>query len=417
MNGAIQRLDFDLVFKRSHYSAYFSFVIIFIVVFNIKSQEARIVYLTPSDSWSGAGLLGVTIRLDNYAGAEDRFIRVLSVDTESGSSPASVAGLLGDGTDFILGTTHHTINSLSHFAHLLNDSVDRVIELYVYNSSTDIVRVVPLLPSYEWNKNGGKGLLGAEVGTGYLHRLPYKSRSTSGSCVERKVRYVPTAHKEDNVLLVEDAPQMEMEPPDTDDDDNSDNVEEVYSEPKRASIPEENAREAVATAEVFPVQSVEVRAELPSTAVPGAVPAASSLPVSSVSHEPEPATLPQSTGQPQQNRTLEAARPSLQPFAPPPLIANRVPAHSAAPALSPLGAPPLPPAGQNTAYGANVVPQTLSYPPPASVGPSSYSYYGAGQPPTGAAGSYGSNYSVPPTYSYASAMPPPPVGYRPYSQQ
>lgn len=398
------------------------------MVFNIKSQEARIVYLTPSDTWGGAGLLGVTIRLDNYAGAEDRFIRVLSVDTENGSSPASVAGLLGDGTDFILGTTHHTINSLSHFAQLLHDNVDRVIELYVYNSSSDVVRVVPLLPSYEWNKNGGRGLLGAEVGTGYLHRLPYKSRSTSGSCVERKVRYVPTAHKKENVLLVEDAPQMEMEPPDTDDDDNSDNVEEVYTEPKRSQIPvditvegksQSPPIETMTAAEAFPVQSVEVHTDRPSTGIPVDVTIASSLSVATVSHEPKPASALHLAPLP--NRTFGDARPPIQPFAPPPLIGNHsVPARAPGNALSPLGAPPPPRPGTSSdaaVTGGNIVPQALSYQqaPPAAVGPPSYSYYGAGPTPAGTAGSYGSNYSVPSYSSYASTMPPPPVGYRPYS--
>lgn len=396
------------------------------MVFNIKSQEARIVHLTPSDTWGGAGLLGVTIRLDNYAGAEDRFIRVLSVDTENGNSPASVAGLLTDGTDFILGTTHHTINSLSHFARLLNENVDRVIELYVYNSSTDVVRVVPLLPSYEWNKNGGKGLLGAEVGTGYLHRLPYKSRSTSGSCVERKVRYVPTAHTEANVVLVEDAPQMEMEPPDTDDDDNSDIVEEVYTEPKRTSIAVDHSQddekqtvssEAEATSKVISAQSVEVQEERPAAGLSSEVTADVVAPILSVAQEPEPVP-PQSV--PQQSRGGYHV-PPLQPFVPPPVLPNRTVLPIRNTALSPLGAPPLPPqVGASNAptasYSANIVPQALSYQqPPPPAGAASYSYYGGGPPPMGTSGSYGSNYSVPPTYSYASTMPPPPVGYRPYS--
>jgi hypothetical protein len=57
----------------------------------------------------------------------------------------------------------------------------------VYNCDTDVVRVVALLPTSSW---GGRGLLGAAVGTGYLHRLPSRSRHTEGVSVERKVRYV-----------------------------------------------------------------------------------------------------------------------------------------------------------------------------------------------------------------------------------
>jgi hypothetical protein len=73
----------------------------FSVVWNIKSQEQRFVDLTPDDSWGGAGLLGVTIRLDNYGGADERLIRVLEVENDS---PASVAGLVPM-KDYLLGTT------------------------------------------------------------------------------------------------------------------------------------------------------------------------------------------------------------------------------------------------------------------------------------------------------------------------
>jgi hypothetical protein len=40
--------------------------LIYTVVYNIKRGEARLVKLTPDDNWGGAGLMGATIRLDNY---------------------------------------------------------------------------------------------------------------------------------------------------------------------------------------------------------------------------------------------------------------------------------------------------------------------------------------------------------------
>jgi hypothetical protein len=125
----------------------------------------------------------VTIRLDNYAGAEDRLIRVLDVEDRS---PAHVAGLVPY-QDYLLGTTTSTLDSTETLAALLKAHRDRVVELYVYNCDTDVVRVVALLPTSSW---GGRGLLGAAVGTGYLHRLPSRSRHTEGVSVERKVRYV-----------------------------------------------------------------------------------------------------------------------------------------------------------------------------------------------------------------------------------
>ena len=128
-------------------------------------------------------MLGVTIRLDNYAGAEERLIRVLTVEPKS---PAAVAGLVPE-KDFILGTTHQTLDSSDSLAELLYQNIDQVVEFYVYNSDSDLVRTVVLMPTYSW---GGEGLLGAEVGTGYLHRLPRHARTTDGASVERKVRYV-----------------------------------------------------------------------------------------------------------------------------------------------------------------------------------------------------------------------------------
>ena len=159
------------------------------MVYNIKSGDARLVKLTPEEDWGGAGLLGVTIRLDNYAGAEERLIRVLTVEPKS---PAAVAGLVPE-KDFILGTTHQTLDTAQALADLLYQNVDQVVEFYVYNTDSDLVRTVVLMPTLSW---GGDGLLGAEVGTGYLHRLPHASRGTDGASVERKVRYVQQPQQE-----------------------------------------------------------------------------------------------------------------------------------------------------------------------------------------------------------------------------
>lgn len=103
------------------------------------------------------------------------------------SSPASIAGLVPL-QDFLLGTTAAAFGSTQILATILQDHIDEVIEVYVYNSESDIVRVVALMPTLSWGP--GRGLLGAEVGTGYLHRLPNNCRGTIGRSVERKVRWV-----------------------------------------------------------------------------------------------------------------------------------------------------------------------------------------------------------------------------------
>lgn len=151
------------------------------VVHNIKSNSQRLVKIIPSSNWGGAGLLGVTIRLDNYGGADERLIRVLSVEH---NSPAAIAGLTPL-TDYLLGTTSTSFDSDEMLAEVLYVHIDRIVEIYVYSTETDMVRVVTLMPTNSW---GGRGLLGAEVGTGYLHGFPKSVRDTDGKSVERKVR-------------------------------------------------------------------------------------------------------------------------------------------------------------------------------------------------------------------------------------
>jgi hypothetical protein len=137
---------------------------------------------------------------------------VLNVET---NSPAAICGLV-ENHDYLLGTTADSFDSISTLSSVLSKHVDRVVEIYVYNTDSDVVRVVALMPTWSW---GGNGLLGAELGTGYLHRLPSSSRNTTGSSVERKVRWVgmkpkhPSEQKDfsEQKETLEVEPQLEME--------------------------------------------------------------------------------------------------------------------------------------------------------------------------------------------------------------
>ncbi|RHY31152.1 hypothetical protein DYB32_003721 [Aphanomyces invadans] len=62
------------------------------------------------------------------------------------------------------------------------DSLDRVASQCMMDASarTDQVRLVRITPHDRW---GGEGYLGAEVGHGYLHRLPASVHSTVGESV------------------------------------------------------------------------------------------------------------------------------------------------------------------------------------------------------------------------------------------
>ena len=92
------------------------------MVWNIKCQEKREVELIPNDDWPGAGLLGVTIRLDDYGGADERLVKVLSVEE---NSPAWIAGLCPM-KDFLLGTTVVSFASADVLATTLHENYEQV---------------------------------------------------------------------------------------------------------------------------------------------------------------------------------------------------------------------------------------------------------------------------------------------------
>ncbi|RMX68662.1 hypothetical protein DD238_003583 [Peronospora effusa] len=169
-------------------------------VFNVKAQTSRELQLTPSRKWPGKGLLGVTIRFDSYEGAEDQLLHVLNV---AESSPAERAGLRAN-SDYLLGTPERVFTSAEDLHDEILDALDGSFQCYVYkwvaeiydtlrknvveiydflcvsSSLDDQVRVVSIVPTERW---GGDGVLGAEVGHGYLHRLPSVYRGTVGSSV------------------------------------------------------------------------------------------------------------------------------------------------------------------------------------------------------------------------------------------
>lgn len=171
-----------------------------LLVWNIKNKTQRFITLTPSSNWDGTGLLGVTIRMDDYMTAEENLLRVVSVQSDS---PAAKAGLKPL-TDYLLGTTMESFENEDVLGDVLYENEDQVLEIYVYNSETDVVRVVTIVPSLKW---GGGGLLGAEVGRGYLHGLPKSCRNTLGVSFERKI----SVGADDHLLQVVDLEKKEAE--------------------------------------------------------------------------------------------------------------------------------------------------------------------------------------------------------------
>ncbi|CDI98000.1 Golgi reassembly stacking protein 2 [Echinococcus multilocularis] len=133
-------------------------------VYSSKTQEFREVTLIPNSDWGGQGLLGLSIRYCSFKGASENVWHVLDV---SPGSPAAMAGLQPF-SDYIIGTDALLTDSEDLFS-VVEAHNGQPLRLYVYNSSTDQCREVMLIPNLSW---GGDGMLGCEIGFGYLHRIP-----------------------------------------------------------------------------------------------------------------------------------------------------------------------------------------------------------------------------------------------------
>lgn len=133
-------------------------------VFNSKNQSVREVTITPSSTWGGQGLLGVSIRFTSFQGVHEKVWHVL--DIESGS-PAEKAGL-SSYVDYIIGADSLLQESEDLFT-LIDAHAHKPLKLFVYNYITDRAREVVVTPDPDW---GGSGSLGCGIGFGYLHRIP-----------------------------------------------------------------------------------------------------------------------------------------------------------------------------------------------------------------------------------------------------
>lgn len=160
-----------------------------LTVYNCKSHTIREVILIPSRNWPGEGMLGVIIRFDSYHDAEEHLCHVLDVEI---NSPAELAGLLPM-TDYLLGTAETVFKNPDVLYDVLQANLEKPVDFYVYNSETDEVRIVVLMPSDQWGgtskQNGivnahaqltGEGILGASVAHGYLHGLTKAACKTIG---------------------------------------------------------------------------------------------------------------------------------------------------------------------------------------------------------------------------------------------
>lgn len=138
-----------------------------VTVYSSKTQLVRQVTITPSTSWGGQGLLGVSIRFCSFEGSNENIWHILEVHP---SSPAESAGLRPF-TDYIIGADSILHESEDLFS-FIEAHEGRALKLYVYNTDEDSCREVTITPNSNW---GGEGSLGCGIGYGYLHRIPVRS--------------------------------------------------------------------------------------------------------------------------------------------------------------------------------------------------------------------------------------------------
>lgn len=147
-------------------------------VFSSKTQNIRVVNISPSTTWGGQGLLGVSIRFCSFEGANENVWHILEVHP---SSPAEEAGMIPF-TDYIIGADSILHESEDLFT-LIESHEGRPLKMYVYNIDLDACREVTITPNSKW---GGEGSLGCGIGYGYLHRIPIRVLPTAGTVPEGK---------------------------------------------------------------------------------------------------------------------------------------------------------------------------------------------------------------------------------------
>ncbi|KAL3855743.1 hypothetical protein ACJMK2_014954 [Sinanodonta woodiana] len=159
-------------------------------VYSSKTQSVREVSITPSHTWGGQGLLGVSIRFCSFEGANENVWHVLELQP---NSPADLAGLKSN-TDYIIGADSVLHESEDLFT-LIESHEGKPLRLYVYSSETDGCREVTITPNSAW---GGEGSIGCGIGYGYLHRIPkcqFPSSRHTASGVNSTPQTTHTPHK------------------------------------------------------------------------------------------------------------------------------------------------------------------------------------------------------------------------------
>ncbi|KAG0029292.1 Golgi reassembly-stacking protein 2 [Podila clonocystis] len=136
-------------------------------VYSTREQAGRRVEMIPTRQWGDGtgGLLGCSIRFCMFDAINDVVWHILDV---APGSPAERAGLCAH-SDYVIGTPYGIMRGEGDLYDLVEDNVGEPLRLHVYNTETDHVREIVIVPHEGW---GGEGLLGCDVGYGTIS-LPY----------------------------------------------------------------------------------------------------------------------------------------------------------------------------------------------------------------------------------------------------
>lgn len=137
-----------------------------LTVYNARHRMSREVYIQPARASSSLVLLGVSLQFASFDEALTSPLRVLRVRA---GSPAEKAGLK-EGADYILGDDKGAYRGVSDLIAGAEEHLGSSLSLFVFDKEKESVRGVVLQPCDDW---GGEGCLGCDVGSGFLHRVPF----------------------------------------------------------------------------------------------------------------------------------------------------------------------------------------------------------------------------------------------------
>ena len=164
-------------------------------VFNIVTEEFRDVQILPSNSWGGEGLIGASVRWENWKNCEG--LRILEVLP---NSHAQKIGLIPK-KDYILGTENFSINDVDTFEKVIKEH--KKFSLYVFSSTTGKVRILRVENCKE---------LGCTVGEGMINSIKSIEYENDEKVDEEKV-VVTVLKKSNNETVPVSVPPPPPPPP------------------------------------------------------------------------------------------------------------------------------------------------------------------------------------------------------------